>query len=336
MAPQELILDVHGLRCAVGGDWPDVLDGLALDFAYFAAAGPGPAPGMRIEIARQAPDPDRFGPLSASFVTPRNVVFRAGDRAVVDYGGQALTVYDAAAGHARIEGLDAGLVHEAAYQLLLSRIGTHLDAVGLPRLHALALTGPAGTAAVLLPSGGGKSTLALRALREDGVRLISEDTPLLGARGALHPFVLRMGVNPQNAEAVGATRVLERMEFHPKYAVEVATFADRIAPAPSRLTDLVIGVRTLGGPAALQRATRGAAVGTLLRECVIGVGVYQGMEFVLQNGMRDTAAHAGTALLRARRCAAALAGARVWQLRLSRDADANWRALRPLVSEQAH
>ena len=53
-----------------------------------------------------------------------------------------------------------------------------------------------------------------------------------------------------------------------------------------------------------------AAVGPLLREAVVGVGIYQGMEFILQRGMRDVALKAGTVAGRAARCAAALGGGR--------------------------
>jgi hypothetical protein len=330
----DLALDVHGLRVVVRTDWAHVRAALALDYATFIGTGTAmPSATSTVEIVRAQPRPWRFAPVPASFVTPRNVVYQLDRRSVIDYQGRVLAEHDRDADRIVVEGLDAALAHEAAYQFVLSRIGAHLDAIGLPRLHALALAGPRATVAVLLPSGGGKSTLALRALSVDGIRLISEDTPLVGAGGRLHPFVLRMGVNPADARSLPGTasRLLERMEFHPKYAVEVATFADRLATEPHRMTDLVVGVRTLGSGAHLQRAPRRAALGPLLREGVIGVGVYQGMEFVLQRGMRDTAAHAGTALLRARRLGRALAGARVWQLHLGTDRDANWEALRRLL-----
>ena len=55
------------------------------------------------------------------------------------------------------------------------------------------------------------------------------------------------------------------------------------------------------------------------------------MEFVLENGMRDVAAKAGVAAMRARCCAAALRRARVWRLVLGRDHQANWEALAPLL-----
>ena len=122
-----------------------------------------------------------------------------------------------------VQGEERHLVHEAAYQYLLSRIGEHLDLKRRPRLHALGLVGGQGAVAVMLPSGGGKSTLALRALEAPGVKLLSEDTPLIDRRGRLHPFPLRIGINATDADRVPADHVrrIERMEFHPKLVLEL-------------------------------------------------------------------------------------------------------------------
>jgi hypothetical protein len=284
-------------------------------------------------VQRRPPDYDRFGELAATYVTPRNVVFQQEDRRVVDYFGRAVSVVDRSGTRVLVQGEDRHLVHEAAYHFLLSRIGEHLDVRGLPRIHALGLVGGQDAVAVMLPSGGGKTTLALRALREDGVRLLSEDTPLLDGRGTLHPFPLRIAVNATDAERLpeGSVRELERMEFHPKLVLEVDAFADRIEPSARPLRHLVIGRRSLGRAARLEPVPRSAALGPLLREAVIGVGVYQGMEFVLQRGMRDVLGNMGIAGKRARSCAAGLARARVWRLTLGRDHERNWAAIKPLL-----
>lgn len=323
---------VHGLRVGLRGDWPEVLEELELDFGWFAGR-EGDGVDVEVEVQRRPPDYDRFGDLGATYVTPRNVVFQDGARRVVDYFGRALSVVDAAGARLLVQGEDKHLVHEAAYQYLLSRIGGHLDARGLPRIHALGLAGAQGALAVMLPSGGGKTTLALRALREDGVRLLSEDTPLIDRHGRLHPFPLRIGVNASDADLLpeGSVRELERMEFHPKLVLEIEAFADRLQRAPLPLAHLVIGRRSLGRESRLDPVSRLAAVGPLLREAVIGVGVYQGMEFVLQRGMRDVLGNLGVAGTRARCCAAGLARARVWTLTLGRNHERNWSALRPLL-----
>ena len=87
----------------------------------------------------------------------------------------------------------------------------------------------------------------------------------------------------------------------------------------------------LGRGARLEPLPRRTALGPLLREAVVGVGIYQGMEFVLQRGMRDVAGKAGTAATRARCCGAGLRRARVWRLTLGRDHDSNWAALSQLL-----
>ena len=284
-------------------------------------------------MQRRAPDFGAFGAIEASFATPRNVVYQTEGHTLVDYFGRALSVLDWRTGRLTLQGEDEHLVHEAAYHFLVSRIGEHLDRIGLPRLHALGLATPDGAVAVMLPSGGGKSTLALRALKADGVGLLSEDSPLMDRHGRLHPFPLRIGVNDARGLPDAKLRRLERMEFHPKLALEVEAFADRICSEPQPLRHLVIGRRSLGTSAKLERLPRRAAAGTLLREAVVGVGLYQGMEFVLRRGGSDALRQVRPAAVRSLCCVAAARSARVWRLTLGRDHDENWRALAPLLGE---
>lgn len=327
-----LSLRFHGLSVSVTGDWPEVMEGLRADFTWFAVSAAGGAE-VEIEIERVAPDFGQAGDIEASFVTPRNVVYQQRDRALIDYFGRALSVYDRARDRLVVQGEDRDLVHEAAYLFILSRVGTHLDSIGLPRLHALGLAGRSGGVAVLLPSGGGKSTLAASALGSDGVKLLSEDSPLIDRRGMLYPFPLRLGVNPDDAHRLpaGKTHTLNRMEFHPKLLLDLDAVADRIESRPQPLRHLVLGQRTLGTRAVLEPVGRRRLLSPLLRECVVGVGLYQGMEFVLQRGMRDVAGKLGPAAVRSRCCVSAVAKAQTWQLRLGRDMEANWSALAPLL-----
>jgi hypothetical protein len=121
------------------------------------------------------------------------------------------------------------------------------------------------------------------------------------------------------------------MEFHDKLVLDLDGFRDRVEGEAQPMADLIIGQRSLARDGRLERLPRRAAAGALLREGVVGVGVYQGMEFVLQRGMRDVAGMAGQALTRARCCAAAARRARVWRLTLGRDHASNWDALAPLL-----
>jgi hypothetical protein len=315
-----------------------VVELLRLDLGWWERPRDGVA-AVHVELARRPPRYERHAAAEAAFVTPRNAVFREGGLAVIDYWGRALAVLDRARDRIEIEGEDTGLVHEAAYHFILSRAGEHLDRRGLVRLHGLGLSGEPGATIVMLPSGGGKTTLALAALNDDAdLRLLSEDSPLLDRRGRAHPFPLRIGVNEADADRIPAEfprQRVERMEFHPKVLVPVSAFAERIERSPRPVANIVIGRRSLGPAGGLTPIRRRAALGTLLREGIVGVGIYQGMEFVLQRGMRDTLGHAGVGASRTAACLAALSRARVWRLECGRDAAASWEALRGLASGQS-
>jgi hypothetical protein len=329
---KDLDLAFYGLRVRVRGDWAEVVEDLRLDFWWFVDESAA-SRDIEVTLERRAPQFDAFGDVSASFITPRNVVYQQPGRTIVDYFGRAVSVVDRRSGNLLVQGLDKHLVHEAVYHYVLSTVGRHLDARGMPRLHSLSLSGADGAVAVMLPSGGGKSTLALRMLQDDRVRILAEDTALVDRRGRLHPFPLRMAINTTDAARIPPEQVrrIERMEFHAKLALDPSVLAGRVETSPRPLRHLVIGQRSLGREADLSPIPRSAAVGTLLREGVVGVGVYQGMEFILQRGMRDVVSKTGVVATRVACCAAGLARAKVWRLTLGRDHERNWRALAPLL-----
>jgi hypothetical protein len=325
-------LSVYGLRIRLEG-WPDAIEAARLDFAWFENHEDSDDADLRVTVECREPDFDGFGEIGASFITPRNVVYQDGRRKIVDYFGRAVAVVDPEGHHVLFQGNDLSITHEAVYQLLVSRVGEHLEKIGLPRLHGLALSGRQGAVVIMLPSGGGKTTLGLRALQDADVKLLSEDSALIDHRGSLHPFPLRIGVNATDAAKLpqGHVRRIERMELHPKFALEIAAFEDQIEREPQPLRHIVIGRRSLGLNATLDSLPRRAAMPTLFREAVVGVGVYQGMEWLLQHGMRDVVRQVHPALTRSRCCLAGLGRAKVWRMTVGRDHERNWATLRQLL-----
>ena len=314
---------VYGLAVAVSG-WPEVVEAVRLDYAWFEAE-PIERPDVVVEIEQGAPELDRFGDLTASYLTPDGVVFRRPDRTVVDHGGRAVSVVDRGGDRLQLRGEDEPTVQGAAYYFVLGRIGRHLDDRSLVRLHSLGVVGAQGAVAILLPPGGGKTTLALRALEAEGVSLLSEDSPVLDRRGDLHPFPLRIAV------AAGEGRPVDARSVQAKGAIEVESFADRVATTSAPLRHVVVGRRSLARGGRLDPLPRRAAVLPLLREGVVGVGVYQGLGYAHQRGGAELAAKLVTAARRAAACYGALAGAGTWQLTLGRDPELNWDALSPLL-----
>ena len=121
-----------------------------------------------------------------------------------------------------------------------------------------------------MPSGGGKSTSGAAGARRRPRRILSEDSPLLDRSGRVHPFPMRIGVNPTDASLVPeglAVRRQERIEFHPKLALDVEAWADRVEPRPQPLRNLVIGRRTLdqSGPSRSPRRDGSARTPSCVR-----------------------------------------------------------------------
>jgi hypothetical protein len=323
--------DVYGLRIALEGDWVDVVEALRSDLAWFEVEA-APDPDVHITIDRGRPDYRPFGAALASFVTERNVVYQVGARTVIDYLGAALSVLEG--GAATIVGEDPRVARRAGFDYALARIGAHLDGRGMPRLHGLGLTGPAGGVVVMLPSGGGKTTLALRALRENGVRFLSEGSPVIDREGLLHPLPFPLWVRDSAPEAaslpVEHVRVVDGELSDPRI-LEVAAFEDRIETAARPLAHIVLGRRSLSEQSLLEPLHRRAAIPALLRDSVVGFGFFQGAEFLVRHGLRDLRHRVGPMSVRARACRAGLRRAQVWQLTLGREREGNWRALSPLL-----
>jgi hypothetical protein len=103
-------LEIYGLSVRIEGDWPEVIEDLARDFAWFARIADR-SPQVVVTIARRKPDLDRFGEVPQAFITSRNTVFQSGERTIVDYSGRVLAVYDRARDDFQVEGKERDLVH---------------------------------------------------------------------------------------------------------------------------------------------------------------------------------------------------------------------------------
>ena len=347
-AVHEASFDVYGLHLHVHGDWGEVVEALRRDFAWFEDSKSLAPAQVEVVITRQAPAYETFGDVPAEYVTEQHVVYRVNGRTVVDYLGRALAVLEP--GRAMIQGEDAHVVRRAAYDFLLSRTGDYLDGRGLPRIFGLGLAGRDGGVLVMLPRGGGKTTLALRALAADDVAFLSEVSPLIDVHGRLHAFPFPLWVRDSSPEAAllpdHYVRHLDGQKTDPRL-LELAAFTDKIPTEPQQLRHVVLGRRSLGSGSHLHALPRRDAIRPLFSQSVIGFSVTQGLSFMVRRGgARDPAkeqrdGHTGApvpgvssakrARIRLRCCAAGLSGAQVWRLDLGRDRAESWAALEPLL-----
>ncbi|MGA3187560.1 MAG: hypothetical protein ABSF22_10675 [Bryobacteraceae bacterium] len=319
-----LNFNVHGYRFSVEGDEKAVA-GLAEDFAFFAAES---ADCPTIELFRADPPLTNLPAGDALVYTPRNVAYRDGHTRYIDYHGRGLGILDEISGDFRLYCRDEDLLYEAAYLFLLSRIGEDLDRRGIHRVHALGVEVNGRAVLVLLPMGGGKSTLALHLLRFPEVRLLSDDSPWMDRDGRLLAFPLRLGLLPGSEETIPAEvrRKVQRMEFGPKYLVNYSYFADRVS-ASAKPGIVFIGSRTMRPESRIEQVGTLAGLRPMLANCVLGVGLFQGLEFLLGSGVLGLSKQFGVGISRCRRSWRLLRESQICRIHLGRDAEQNARAI---------
>lgn len=325
-----LRFDFYGLVVTVRCAEPSVLEEVRRDFTYFlepestAAGGTEGLPGLRVNMHLATPPYTSLPSLPAAFLTPRNICYRDGSTSYIDYFGRGLAVFDREGGTCEAHSPDPHLLREIVYLLILSTVGEHLDGRGLHRIHALGVNHRGHGVLLLLPSGGGKSTMAMALLRTGDVSLLSEDTPLVDRRGRIHPFPLCIGIRNGSDPGVPRkyVRTVRRMEFDPKQLIDLEYFDDRVS-GPVEPALIIVGERSLGEDSAIRPIPRHQALRALLKYMVVGLGVYQGLEFLLERGTRELFGKSGVAASRLYNGLQLLCRAPAYRFTLGRDTTKN-------------
>lgn len=325
------MFNAYGYRFALAGDAPDALRALASDFEFFADGNPAPAAAARpvtIRIRHAAPDYAALPPVRASVYTPRNVSYKHGEFTLVDFHGRGIGRHHRATGDFEITTLDPDLQYEACYLFLLSQMGEALDRRGLHRVHALGISLRGRGVLVLLPMGAGKSTLGVELLRDPEVRLLSDDSPLIDAAGYLHAFPTRIGLLPGSEAVIPREylRTVNRMNFGPKTFVDYRYFAPRVdAGAPCRF--VCLGSRTLAPQGRIAGVSRTDALRRFTSDCIVGMGLFQGLEFFFQKSTKEMLARGPVTWSRLRASLAVIRRSHLLELQLGQDRAANARLL---------
>jgi hypothetical protein len=327
--------DIYGYRVRIDCALPTILSGLADDFAFFASTPTGTE--AIITLVEGRPDYTPWTAAKASAYTPRNVAYRVDGLTIIDYSGRGLAIHNTRDGSFHLSSLDRDLLYEAAYLFLLSQSGEALDRVHLHRVHALGICVRGRAALVLLPMGGGKSTLGSALLRHPEVQLLSDDSPLIDRAGNIHAFPLRIGLLPGSESSIPPEqlRTIQRMEFGPKLLVNYKFFADRVAPNAQPAL-VLLGERSLRDDCILRPASATAAWKAMAANCVVGMGLFQGMEFIFGRSRSEMAAKLAVVGSRASASRALLNRSGVYHLQLGRNIEHNAEVLLAALLKSAH
>jgi hypothetical protein len=141
-------------------------------------------------------------------------------------------------------------------------------------------------------------------------------------------YPLRLGLLPGSERDIPADhrRLINRMEFGPKHLVNYSYFKHRVQPsAPPGV--VFLGSRTLEPGCRVEPARGAEALKACIANCVVGVGLFQGLEFILQASGWELLRKTGVGVSRLRNCTALIRRSRVCRIHLGPDAAENARTL---------
>ena len=325
--------DFYGLTIQIQSKNQGLADEILRDFSYFQS---GRKEGeVRIDLDLTAPVYEGFSDLPAQFITPRNVCYKDGTRTIIDYSGKAICIHDRKKKTCVIQGLDFDLVREICYLFVLSVTGQHFDKRGLNRVHALGISRGGRAALLMMPSGGGKSTMALRLLSRPGFKLLSDDSPLVDRSGRVLAFPLRVGIPPDHNNVIDPKyiRTLNRMEFDPKTVIDIEAFRERLADDASPAL-LLVGERNLGRVSRIEPLSRVKTFKSLTNNMVVGLGLYQGLEFLLERGSWEVFLKIGLLWSRLRNALGLLRRTECYRFVIGRDLELNTACLTEFLEER--
>ncbi len=324
MSQQESSVNLHiyGLDIRIHSVDGRVIEGIHRDFRYFEAQ--TTIPDVDIEVYNEKPPYHDMPDLRASIYSPNYVSFRGRKCIFTDYHGRGLRIYHPAEKRYRIFSDDSDLRHEISYLTVLSVAGQFLDERHIHRVHALGISQNGKAVLILLPEKGGKTTLALRLLRSEHVKLLSEDSPLITRKGQILPFPLRLGIVPGGETGIPSeylypvnfTRVGTKLLVDPEY------FTDKISSV-CKPGAILLGERVLGCGSEIKPANKMSAVKEFTKNSVIGMGLHQGMEYLLGANIWQTISKGGLAFSRMTNSLKVVNGSKVYSYLIGHDSEFN-------------
>ncbi len=230
-------LNFFGIGINVESSNPNILEKIKRDFSHFIhPKNTRITASVDIEIIHKNP-PYLAIPKEAkkAFHTKDSVNYDLGEIRFSDHLGKALTIYDFSRERGQIYSQDDSLLHERTYLLILSRVGDLLDRHGIHRVHALGVSIKDRAVLCLLPMRGGKTTLALELLKEEDIKLISDEIPLMTGNCEILPFPSRLGVLDDVTLDIPPKylRRFKRSQYDPKTLIDIDYFEGLISTSSS-------------------------------------------------------------------------------------------------------
>lgn len=232
---------------------------------------------------------ERSDKFHFSFKSKQAQVLDCGDLRRVEYFDGALVEYDFKNELGLIHAPTTDRLHDLAIQLISSRTGKKLDQLGYHKIHACSVSLKGKVALILMPVGGGKSTLLLELLKDRELNFVSDDTPLINQKAQIAAYPFRIGKTqlPEEYPFLKEPKIkLERLGYGKKFLLGKDEIKVNVETEEISKKVLIFGVPS-ESESKIEIMSKFEAFYYLWREMVIGIGLPQIVEFYWSFGLLE-------------------------------------------------
>lgn len=295
-------LNFYGVIISVCG-YEEIVKKLISDFAFFSS-NDKTAENIQLKINLEFPPYDKISNLTATMYKTDCIVYDNKDIRYVDYNKKCLCIYNKKNLSAEIYSKDKDLLYEISYLFIHSRVGELLDLKGFHRIHSCAFSYNDTSYILMLPQGAGKSTFLFNLIKSNKIKIFSDDTPIINSQGKLFPFPIRIGL----CNDIDTTDIKEeyiynfkRRKFADKKLLSYEYFKDKIEDKNLPIK-IIYGQRIFSDYSKIKKTNKLVIFKELIKNCIIGYGLPQVLEYFLSCNIKDIFIKTYIALLRTCSC----------------------------------
>ncbi len=302
MEIKKITFNFYGVKVCVCG-YSAVAEKISGDFEYFKDVNLSVCD-INLNVNLVNPPYEKVPKICASMYKNDCISYDSGFIRYVDYSGKALAIYDTKTNSADFFSIDEDLLYEIVYLFIHSRTGELLDKKGMHRIHACSFSYNEKICIVMLPQGGGKSTLLMELLKNSEIKLISDDTPFVDSKGQIYPFPIRIGVSGDvDTEYIPSEymSIFNRRKFGLKKLIGYQFFKNRIETKKYPVI-IICGMRCFSDDPFMGKGGIFTGFSYLFKNCIVGYGLPQVLEYFLIGGFKDNFSKIKIIFSRCRSC----------------------------------
>jgi hypothetical protein len=292
---KELYLNFYNFKITLKCESEKIINLIKKDFHYFVVSEISES-NLEIEalIKDSIEDVIPVGLISKK-QNSRAITFQEGDLRYNFFYGKAVSVVNYKTSKVKVFSKTEGYLHELLYLVILSRQTKFHDINGLHKVHAFGITKYKNNLIGMMDSKGGKTTLFTYFIDQEGVDIISDDTPFIDFWGRVNPFPIRVGfeLNSYSKERLIKYKDLayhfDREEYDAKKLIDILEFQNKISENTKLNRNILFqGIRINEKEScSYKKISKLKMLRYLQKNMIVGVGLPMVLEYYLESSFQD-------------------------------------------------